>query len=111
MLKGLCAALVTCALVGACTVRETRTVVVPAGSGTGAENVCVNYGFTPGTTAYNNCVSREADSRRRGRVARDYADASLISDAQSACASYGMSPGTGAYERCVRYEIDARRYQ
>jgi hypothetical protein len=107
MLKGLCAALLTCALVGACSYRETKTVVVPAG----ADTVCTGYGFTPGTTAYDNCVAREADARRRGRVARDYAESALVSDSQSACYSYGLTPGNASYERCVRYEMDARRYR
>lgn len=109
MLKGLCAALLTCALVGACTVRETKTVVVPAGSG--AENACVAYGFSPGTSSYDTCVAREAESRRRGRVARDYAEAALVSDAQNACVGYGLTPGSDRYERCVRNEVSARRYQ
>ncbi len=109
MLKGLTAALLAGALVGACTVRETRTVVVPAGSG--AENACVSYGFTPGTSAYDNCVAREADARRRGRMQRDYAEAALVSDSQSACVAYGLTPGSDRYERCVRNEISARRYQ
>ena len=106
-MKGLCAALLACALVGACTVRETRTVVVPAG----ADNVCVGYGFTPGTAAYDNCVAREAEARRRGRAARDYAESALVADSQNACIAYGLIPGTDRYERCVRHEISARRYQ
>ncbi|HJQ58026.1 MAG TPA: hypothetical protein VJ890_14040 [Vineibacter sp.] len=108
MVKGVCAALLACALTAACTVRETKTVVVPAG---GAENACVGYGFTPGTTAYDNCVSREADARRRGRMQRDYAETALVSDSQAACASYGLSPGSASYQNCVRYEVDARRFR
>ena len=109
MLKGLSAALLACALVGACAYRETKTVVVPAGSS--ADNVCAGYGFTPGTSAYENCVMREAESRRRGRAARDYAESALVSDSQNACIAYGLTPGTDRYERCVRNEISARRYQ
>jgi hypothetical protein len=108
MLKGLAAALVTCALLGACTVRENRTVVVPA---SGASAACSDYGFTPGTSSYDNCVAREAAARHRGRVARDYAHSALVSDAQTACASYGMTAGSPSYERCVRNEIAARQYQ
>lgn len=107
MLKGLCAALLACALAGACSVRETRTVVVPSGE----DHACTSYGFTRGTSAYETCVAREADARRRGRVARDYAESTLVSDSQSACIAYGLTPGTDRYERCVRYEIGARRYQ
>jgi hypothetical protein len=106
MLKGLCAALLTCALVGACTYREEKTVVVPAGG-----DVCVGYGFTPGTSAYDNCVARETAARARGRMARDYAEAALVTDSQAACASYGLVAGSASYERCVRSEIDARRYR
>lgn len=108
MLKGLSAALLACALVGACTYRESRTVVVPA---TSEDNACTSYGFTRGTSSYDTCVAREADARRRGRVARDYAESTLVSDSQNACISYGLTPGTDRYERCVRYEVDARRYR
>ncbi|HKU94973.1 MAG TPA: hypothetical protein VJR58_06835 [Vineibacter sp.] len=107
MLKGLCAGLLACALVGACSYRETRTVVVPSSE----DGACTSYGFTRGTSAYETCVAREAEARRRGRVARDYAEAALVSDSQNACIYYGLTPGTDRYERCVRYEIDARRYR
>jgi len=107
MLKGLCAALLACALVGACSYRETRTVVVPSGE----DSVCTSYGFTRGTSSYETCVARETEARHRGRVARDYAESALVSDSQNACAYYGLTPGTDRYERCVRYEINARRYQ
>jgi hypothetical protein len=106
MLKGLCMALVAGVLVTACT-RTTRTVVVPSA----ADDVCVSYGFVPGTAAYNNCATREAEARRRGRVARDYAESSLVADSQAACYSYGLVPGTVTYEQCVRTEINARRYR
>jgi hypothetical protein len=109
MLKGLCAALLACAIAGACTYRETKTVVVPPGST--ADNVCAGYGFTPGTSAYETCVMREAESRRRGRMARDYAESALVADSQNACVAYGLTPGTDRYERCVRTEMSARRYQ
>lgn len=109
MLRGLCAALLACALVGACTVRETRTVVVPGGSS--PESLCAAYGFKPGSSDYNNCVTREAEARRGGRVAGDYGESAVVSDARNACTSYGLTPGTDRYERCVRNEINARRYQ
>jgi hypothetical protein len=108
MLKGVCAALAACALAGACAYHETKTVVAPS---SGAGRVCADYGFSPGTASYDNCVARETEARRRGRVARDYAESALVSDAQSACASYGLAAGSPSYERCVRYEIDARRYR
>jgi hypothetical protein len=106
MLKGLCAVLVVSVLATACT-RTTRTVVVPSG----ADNVCVSYGFSPGTAAYDNCVVREAEARRRGRVPPGYAESALVSDSQAACYSYGLVPGTVTYEQCVRTEINARRYR
>lgn len=37
---------------------------------TGSEQACLDYGFTPGTTAYGNCVSREAE--QRALAARGY---------------------------------------
>jgi hypothetical protein len=107
MLKQVCAAALLCALAGACTVREEKTVVVPAG----AADVCAGYGLTPGTSAYSNCVAREAEARRRGRMARDYAETALVSDSQAACYGYGLTPGSASYDRCVRYEVDARRYR
>jgi hypothetical protein len=107
MLKALCAAVLACAFVGACSFHETKTVAAP----TGANSTCVDYGFTPGTSGYENCVARETEARRRGRMTREYADTTLASDAQAACVGYGLTPGSDRYERCVRYEISARRYQ
>jgi hypothetical protein len=76
-----------------------------------SEQACVEYGFTPGTTGYNSCVSRERAARSSGRVNRDYAEANLSQDARNACYSYGLQPQTDRFDRCVGREIDARRYR
>ena len=77
---------------------------------TGSEQVCSSYGFPPGTAGFNGCVKRERAARASGRVAQNYAQARLNSDAQNACASYGLQPSSGWYNQCVSREIDARRY-
>jgi hypothetical protein len=89
---------------------ETRTVLPPAPL-TASEQACVDYGFTSGSVAYDRCVGREQEARARGRVARDYAEVQLSTDAHDACYSYGLQPGTASYDRCVGREIDARRYR
>lgn len=96
----------------ACSTYSTTTAVAPAPVVvTGSQQACVDYGFTPGTGAYDRCVSREHEARVRGRVARDYAEAQLAEDARAACYSYGLEPATPRYDRCVGREIDARRYR
>jgi len=94
-----------------CSYTGTTTQAVAPAYRSGSEQVCLDYGFRPGTDAYNSCVIREAEWRARGRVPRDYTMAHLSSDAQSACASYGLTPGTMTYDRCVGREIDVRRYR
>jgi hypothetical protein len=76
-----------------------------------AGQACADYGFAPGTPAYETCVSRERAARATGRVDRDYAEAHLTSDAQNACASYGLPANSPRYQNCVTREVDARRYQ
>src|SRR5262245_31874863 len=98
------AVVLACGL-AACTY-ETRTVLVPAAP---AEDACVAYGFIPGTVEYRMCADREADARRRGRVAVDYGEARMVADAQFACTSYGLMRGTDRYERCVQRELLYRR--
>jgi hypothetical protein len=93
-----------------CTYTSTTQAVAP-GPLTASEQACYDYGFTPGTGAYDRCVSREHAARIHGRVARDYAQAQLAADARDACYSYGLEPGSARYERCVGREIDARRYR
>ena len=36
------------------------------------EGTCVTYGFVPGTTGYTNCVQREIDARRSGKLGPSY---------------------------------------
>ena len=79
----------------------------PASSG----QVCADYGFNPGTAAFNRCVSQEQVARSSGRVNRDYSEARLTDDARNACMSYGVLPSSGWYGQCVSREVDARRYQ
>ena len=93
-----------------CTYASTTQAVVP-GPLTASEQACYDYGFTPGTGAYERCVSREHAARVSGRVPRGYAEARLAADARDACYSYGLDPGSIRYERCVGREIDARRYR
>ena len=78
---------------------------------TNATQSCADYGFTPGSPAFEGCVSRERAARAAGRVSRDYAEARLTGDARSACLSYGLQAASPRYETCVTREIDARRYQ
>jgi hypothetical protein len=79
--------------------------------GASSGQVCADYGFSPGTAAFDRCVQRERAARSAGRVNRDYAEARLADDARNACASYGLQPNSRGYNQCVGREIDARRYQ
>ena len=82
-----------------------------AAGGASSGQVCADYGFSPGTAAFENCVSRERAARSAGRVNRDYAEARLADDARNACASYGLQANSRGYNQCIGREIDARRYQ
>jgi hypothetical protein len=73
--------------------------------------VCTDYGFNPGTAAFDRCASREQAARSTGRVNRDYSEARLTDDARDACTSYGLQPSSGWYNQCVSREVGARRYQ
>jgi len=101
---------------GACSYSSTTTAAIPAQPGpvvidSPSGRACVEYGFVPGTIAYNRCVEREQAYRAQGRVVRDYAEAQLAADARSACVSYGLEPGSSYYDRCVGWEMDARRFR
>jgi hypothetical protein len=93
------------ALATACSYTETQTVAAP----TPVDDSCTVYGYTPGTHAYNVCVSREDAARRRGRMAADYAEARIVADSQDACSEYGLVHGTDRCDRCVQREIAYRR--
>jgi hypothetical protein len=101
---------------GACSYNSTTTAQIPVAPGpvvvaSPAGQACVDYGFVPGTIAYNRCIERAEAARVRGRVPASYAEAQLAADARDACASYGLAPGSLHYERCVGREMDARRFR
>jgi hypothetical protein len=103
-------------LAGACSYSSTTTAAIPAAPGpvvatSPSSAACIDYGFVPGTIAYNRCIEREQAARLRGRVVVGYAEAQLAADARDACYSYGLEPGTGYYNRCVGREMDARRFR
>ncbi|HYD04802.1 MAG TPA: hypothetical protein VEC60_03710 [Reyranella sp.] len=97
---------------GACSYSSTTATAIPAAPGpvvvaSPAGHACVDYGFVPGTIAYNRCVERTEAARVR-RVAVT-TDAQLAADARDACVSYGLMLGSPHYNRCVDREMDARR--
>jgi hypothetical protein len=101
---------------GGCTYSSTTTAAIPPAPGpvlvsSPSAAACVDWGFVPGTIAYNRCVEREQAARLRGRVPVTYAEAQLVVDARDACTSYGLDPVSPVYARCVNREIDARRFQ
>ena len=82
----------------ACSYNSTTTIAVPGGPGpvlvaSPSAEACVDYGFVPGTIAYNRCVEREHAARVAGRMGRGYAEAQLANDARDACISYGLRSG------------------
>ena len=100
----------------ACSYSSTTTAAIPASPGPVVVNspsaaACVDYGFVPGTIAYNRCVERTHAARVAGRMARGYAEAQLAADARDACYSYGLDPASPPYARCVGREVDARRFR
>ena len=100
----------------ACSYSSTTTAAIPVAPGpvvvsSPSAAACVDYGFVPGTVAYNRCVEREQAARLRGRVVVGYAEAQLVADARDACYSYGLEPATRYYDRCVGREVDARRFR
>ena len=101
---------------GACTYSSTTTAAIPPAPGpvliaSPSGQACADYGWVPGTVAYNRCVEREHAARLRGRVPATYAEAQLAADARDACYSYGLDPVSPIYARCVGREIDARRFR
>lgn len=59
MLERLGVAALACALVGACSVHEEKTIVAPPG----AAESCQARGYQAGTSVYNECLARAADRR------------------------------------------------
>jgi hypothetical protein len=66
------------AMLGACASEQPAK---GTGSPRSDEATCVSYGFVPGTTAYTNCLQREIDARRTGKIGPTY-DQRLISPAE-----------------------------
>jgi len=87
----------------------------PAGTAaappTSSEQACTEYGFTPGTPAFDRCATHERAARAASRVGPDYSQERLSADARAACTSYGLQARTGHYDQCVNREVEARRYQ
>ena len=101
-------------LAAACAGPYDRQAPVPPSTSrapTLSERNCMDYGFTPGSSAFDRCVQREARARQAGRVAQDYAEARLLDDSRNACHDYGLTLGTPRYDNCVAREADARRYR
>jgi hypothetical protein len=98
----------------ACSYSSTTTAAIPAAPGpvlvaSPAGAACTEYGWVPGTVAYNRCVERA--SVARVRVPANYAEAQLAADSRDACVSYGLELGSPYYNRCLAREMDARRFR
>jgi hypothetical protein len=89
----------------------TAQYVVATGPIGISQQNCLDYGFVAGTTAFDRCVSRDAQARSVGRMTRGYALAQIEADSRAACYSYGLEPGSSRYDRCVGREVDARRFR
>lgn len=94
-----------------CTYSGTTQAVVSNPPLSGAEQVCLDHGFAPGTSAYGRCVSRQAEARATYRVVQSDPESQLLADARVACSSYGLVPGSAVHDRCLANEMDARRYR
>jgi hypothetical protein len=94
-----------------CTYSSTTQAVAAGPPLSSAEQACIDYGFTPGTTAYGRCVSQQAQARVTYPVVQAYPESQLLTDARVACSSYGLIAATAAYERCLTNEMNARRYR
>ena len=64
MRTGLCASLLLCTLLGACSIKEERVVTPAAPAPMSASDMCVSRGYPSGTPAYDACVARETAARR-----------------------------------------------
>jgi hypothetical protein len=57
------------------------TKISKAPAPTTDQGACVSYGFVPGTDPYINCVRREIEARRTGKIGPTY-DQILVASAQ-----------------------------
>ncbi len=71
-------ALAGCVVAAGCTSQPAKTAPTKVPSD---EATCLSYGFAPGTTAYTNCIQREIDARRSGKLGPTY-DQILIAPRQ-----------------------------
>ena len=70
----------------ACSYDSTTTAAIPAAPGpvvvgSPSARACVEYGFVPGTIAYNRCIEREHAARLRGRYGLKLPDAIQLASA------------------------------
>jgi hypothetical protein len=77
----------------------------PVGQGDGAvvfaERACLDYDVTPGTVAYEICVSRAAKAFEQGEPDVAYMQARATREARDVCLSNGLQPQTPGYTQCV----------
>jgi hypothetical protein len=83
----------------------------PAAAQYPSRDACAYYEFPAGSPEYRVCVERELESRRLGRMNREYGAARIVSDSERACASYGLPAGSPRFDRCVRREVELRTPQ
>jgi hypothetical protein len=72
-----CALLGMTLILSACTVSKVSKAPDPATD----QGACMSYGFVPGTDPYINCVRREVEARRTGKLGPTY-DQILVAPAQ-----------------------------
>ncbi|MFO1162527.1 MAG: hypothetical protein U1E60_27075 [Reyranellaceae bacterium] len=71
-----------------------------------AEQVCLDYGVTPSTAAFEGCLARAARAFDRGQPDIAVRQARATRDAREACLSYELSPETLGYRQCVASEVE-----
>jgi hypothetical protein len=72
-----CALLGVTLILSACTLSKVSKARDPATD----QGACMSYGFVPGTDPYINCVRREIEARRTGKLGPTY-DQILVAPAQ-----------------------------
>jgi len=71
-----------------------------------AERACLDYGVTPGTSAFEGCVKRAARAFDRGEPDLAYMQARVTRDARDRCLAGGLPPDTLSYKQCVAAEVE-----